>query len=98
MRDGNFIRASVLAVASLCAATALAEDFPRKPVTLVVGYGAGGGTDTYARAMASVAPEYINLQPLVVVNKPGGSGVPAAKYVADSNPDGHTIHLASSGA
>ena len=74
------------------------DEFPRKPVTLVVGYGAGGGTDTYARAMASVAPEYINFQPLVVVNKPGGSGVPAAKYVADSNPDGHTMHLASGGA
>jgi len=73
-------------------------EFPRKPVTLVVGYGAGGGTDTYARAMASVAPEYMNFQPLVVVNKPGGSGVPAAKYVADSNADGHTIHLASGGA
>lgn len=98
MRDGTFIRASVLAVASLCAATAVAEDFPRKPVTMVVGYGAGGGTDTYARAMASVAPEYINLQPLVVVNKPGGSSVPAAKYVADSKADGHTLHLASAGA
>ena len=77
---------------------AQSADFPRKPVTLVVGYAAGGGTDTYARAMASVAPEYINLQPLVVVNKPGGSGLPAAKYVADANPDGHMIHLASAGA
>ncbi len=77
---------------------ASAADFPRKPVTVIVGYGAGGGTDSYARALASVAPEFLNLQPLVVVNKPGGSGVPAAKFVADSKPDGHTIHLASSGA
>jgi tripartite-type tricarboxylate transporter receptor subunit TctC len=74
------------------------ENFPRKPLTVVVGYGAGGGTDSYARALASVAPEYINMQPLVVVNKPGGSGIPAAKYVSDSKPDGHTIYLASGGA
>jgi tripartite-type tricarboxylate transporter receptor subunit TctC len=93
------VRSAVFtALATCCAAAIAADEFPRKPVTLIVGYGAGGGTDTYARAMASVAPEYINLQPLVVVNKPGGSSVPAAKYVADSNPDGHTLHLASAGA
>jgi len=88
--------AAILAVTAM--APAQAAEFPTKPLTVVVGYGAGGGTDSYARALASVAPEYINLQPLVVVNKPGGSGIPAAKYVADSKPDGHTIYLASGGA
>ncbi len=88
--------AAILAAAAL--APAQAAEFPTKPVTLVVGYGAGGGTDSYARAMASVAPEFINLQPLIVVNKAGGSGIPAAKYVADSKPDGHTLYLASGGA
>ncbi|MEM9683912.1 MAG: tripartite tricarboxylate transporter substrate-binding protein, partial [Pseudomonadota bacterium] len=90
------IAASVVAIAGISAAQA--ADFPRKPVTVVVGYAAGGGTDSYARALASVAPEFLNLQPLIVVNKPGGSGIPAAKFVADSKPDGHTIYLASSGA
>ncbi len=89
---------STAALAAFTFGTANAAEFPRKPVTMIVGYGAGGGTDSYARALASVAPEYLNLQPLIVVNKPGGSGVPAAKFVADSKPDGHTIHLASSGA
>lgn len=88
--------AAILAAAAL--APAQAAEFPTKPVTLVVGYGAGGGTDSYARALASVAPEYINLQPLIVVNKAGGSGIPAAKYVSDSKPDGHTLYLASGGA
>lgn len=78
--------------------TAQAAEYPRKPITLVVGFGAGGGTDSYARALASVAPEYINNQPLIVVNKPGGSGVPAAKFVADAKPDGHTLYLASGGS
>ena len=90
------IAASVVAIAGVSAAQA--ADFPRKPVTVVVGYAAGGGTDSYARALASVAPEFLNLQPLIVVNKPGGSGIPAAKFVADSKPDGHTLYLASSGA
>jgi tripartite-type tricarboxylate transporter receptor subunit TctC len=72
--------------------------FPEKPITLVVGFGAGGGTDSYARALASVAPEYIGRQPLIIVNKAGGSGVPAAKYVADSKPDGYTLYLASGGS
>ena len=40
--------------------------FPEKPITLVVGFGAGGGTDSYARALASVAPEYIGRQPLIL--------------------------------
>jgi tripartite-type tricarboxylate transporter receptor subunit TctC len=72
--------------------------FPEKPITLVVGFGAGGGTDSYARALASVAPEYIGNPPLIVVNKAGGSGIPAAKYVADSKPDGYTLYLASGGS
>ena len=80
------------------ALSASAAEYPRKPITLVVGFGAGGGTDSYARALASVAPEYINKQPLIVVNKPGGSGVPAAKFVADAKPDGHTLYLASGGS
>ena len=88
--------AAILAVTAM--APAQAAEFPNKPLTVVVGFGAGGGTDSYARALASVAPEYINLQPLIVVNKPGGSGVPAAKYVADAKPDGHTIYLASGGS
>ncbi|MCG8544108.1 MAG: tripartite tricarboxylate transporter substrate binding protein [Alphaproteobacteria bacterium] len=90
--------AATAAIAAGAVTAATAADFPRKPVTVVVGYGAGGGTDSYARALASVAPEYINRQPLIVVNKPGGSGIPAAKFVADSRPDGHTLYLASSGA
>ena len=72
--------------------------FPEKPITLVVGFGAGGGTDSYARALAFVAPTFINNQPLIVVNKLCGSAIPAAKYVADSTPDGHTLYLASSGS
>ncbi|MEQ9329561.1 MAG: tripartite tricarboxylate transporter substrate binding protein [Rhodospirillales bacterium] len=82
---------------SLISASAFAE-FPEKPVKLIIGYSPGGGTDTYGRALASVAPEYLNEQPLIIVNKPGGSGLPAAKLVAESNADGYTLYLASGGS
>ena len=99
MNTKKIIGVAAVAAIAVGAFTAVnAAEFPRKPVTLVVGFGAGGGTDSYARALASVAPEYINRQPLIIVNKPGGSGVPAAKFVADSKPDGHTLYLASGGS
>ncbi len=99
MKTLNTFLIGMTAILSVGAsATVDAADYPRKPITLVVGFGAGGGTDSYARALASVAPEFLNLQPLIVVNKPGGSGVPAAKFVADAKPDGHTLYLASGGS
>lgn len=82
---------------AVMSSSAFAE-FPDKPVKLIVGYSPGGGTDTYARALASVAPEYLNEQPLIIINKPGGSGIPAAKLVADSKADGYTLYLASGGS
>jgi len=48
-------------------------DYPNKPVTLIVPWGAGGGADTTARVFASVAGSYLG-QPLVPVLKPGASG------------------------
>ncbi|GJM73280.1 hypothetical protein HMSSN036_54960 [Paenibacillus macerans] len=48
-------------------------DFPQKPVTLIVPYAAGGGTDLTARALAQAAEEHLG-QPIVVVNRTGGGG------------------------
>jgi tripartite-type tricarboxylate transporter receptor subunit TctC len=87
----------VLSVAATFAGSALAADYPNKPINMIVGYGAGGGPDTYARALASVAPDFLNGQPMIVVNKPGGGSIPAAKFVADQNPDGYTLHMGSGG-
>jgi len=93
---------SLAAVASAFAlgtvAPALAE-FPEKPVKLYVGFSAGGGTDTTARGFASYVHEVpeMNGMPMVVVNRPGGSGMQAAKIVAESEPDGYTLHIINSG-
>ncbi|MCK4502198.1 MAG: tripartite tricarboxylate transporter substrate binding protein, partial [Desulfuromonadales bacterium] len=73
-----------------------AAEYPTKPITLMVGFSAGGSTDMYARAFSSFAHEQIGM-PLVVVNQPGASGMIAAKSVYDARPDGYTLLLASGG-
>jgi tripartite-type tricarboxylate transporter receptor subunit TctC len=76
--------------AGLFSQTAVAGDFPSRPITVVVPYSAGGGTDLQARSLASVADQYFG-QPVVVTTKPGGGGVVGAAYVAQSRTDGYTL-------
>jgi len=64
--------------------------YPDKPIQLIVPYGAGGSTDLLARAIAQVAPKYFS-QPLVVVNKTGGGGIPGRVDVVRSKADGYTL-------
>jgi tripartite-type tricarboxylate transporter receptor subunit TctC len=78
--------------------SASAADFPNRPVDLVVGYKAGGGVDTYARALAKVASRHLDGQPIVVVNQPGGGGMIAGRFVADQPATGYSLYLASSGS
>jgi tripartite-type tricarboxylate transporter receptor subunit TctC len=70
-----------------------AQEYPTKPIEVVVGYPPGGGTDMTARAVADVAQKYLG-QPLVVINKPGATGTIGAQYVASSKPDGYTLLVA----
>ena len=83
---------------SIAGTSAQAEQYPDKAVTVIVGYSAGGGTDTYARILASVIPEYINRQPLIIVNKAGGAQIPSMKFTAHSKPDGYTLQFFSGGS
>jgi tripartite-type tricarboxylate transporter receptor subunit TctC len=81
--------ASILAVgAGLQVPAALA--YPTKPITLVVPFPPGGGADTVGRPLASVAHTHLG-QPMVVINKGGGSGAVGAQYVANAKPDGYTV-------
>lgn len=70
---GAFLPAVILGLLSWAGPSAAAEDFPTKPVTLVIPVGAGGSHDLTARALASVAPPYLG-QPLIIQLKPGGGG------------------------
>ena len=97
----NFTRitsALIGAAFALAGTVAQANDFPERPIDLVVGFKAGGGTDTYARALASVAEGHLGGQPIVVVNKPGGGGLVGGRFVADQPPTGYTLYLASAGS
>lgn len=89
----------VLGTLAITAASAARADYPEKPIKLYVGFTTGGGTDTIARGLASYIHEIdgMNGMPMVVINKPGGSGMQAAKLVKDSSPDGYTFHIINSG-
>jgi tripartite-type tricarboxylate transporter receptor subunit TctC len=75
-------------------ANAAAQTYPSRPVTLVVGFAPGGGTDTVARVMQKKLGEYLG-QTIVVENRAGAGGTIAADVVARANPDGYTILLAT---
>jgi tripartite-type tricarboxylate transporter receptor subunit TctC len=84
-----------LALAAL-AASALAQ-YPAKPITTVVGFEPGGGTDTTARIVAPALGELLGQQ-VVVENRAGAGGNIAVDYVAKQAPDGYSIVLANVGA
>ena len=73
---------------------ARAQTFPTKPVRLVVGFSAGGGTDTIARVIGKKLAETWP-HALVVENRPGADGSIATEIVANSPPDGHTLVMVS---
>ncbi|GAO21257.1 exported protein [Alicycliphilus sp. B1] len=90
-------RAAVLACATVLALPAFAaEDYPRTPITLVVGYGAGGGTDVCNRALALDVGRQLG-QPLVVDNKPGAGSSLSVGFITRQRPDGYSIASLSTG-
>lgn len=82
------IAAAGMATTTVCTAPAFAGDWaPQEPITLQIGFGAGGGTDTLGRAIAAAMEEQTGWD-IVVENKPGGGGVAMFSGVATSAPDG----------
>ncbi|MBM3486401.1 MAG: tripartite tricarboxylate transporter substrate binding protein [Alphaproteobacteria bacterium] len=82
--------AVVLALAASLAAPAAAQDWPTKPVRLIIGFAPGGSTDVIGRSIG----EYLTRvwgQPVVVESKPGAASNVAADHTAKSPPDGHTL-------
>ncbi|WP_011581726.1 MULTISPECIES: Bug family tripartite tricarboxylate transporter substrate binding protein [Chelativorans] len=74
----------------------LAQDYPSRPITLVVPWPAGGGSDILMRLIAETARKELG-QPVVVVNQPGSGGSLALREVADSEPDGYTMSMIATG-
>lgn len=84
--------AAAAAIAGAAAFPALADEYPTRPVQLVVAYPAGGGTDTLAR-LVSVELGKLLGQPVLVVNRPGASGAIGTASVARAAADGYTLLL-----
>lgn len=80
-------------IASLFIAAPAAAAYPEKPVTIIVGYGAGGGADTLARLYSDELTKELGGS-FVVVNKPGAGSTIAATEVANSSADGYTLLVA----
>src|SRR5437870_4796179 len=91
MRIATLARALVALVLGLFGSVVLAA-YPERPVTLIVPWGAGGGTDATARIIGSLLEKELG-QPVNVVNRTGGSGVVGHQAIASAAPDGYTIGL-----
>ena len=86
-------RRALLALALAASALgAQAQTYPDRPITMVVPWGAGGGTDAVARMIASLMEKDLG-QPVNVVNRTGGSGVVGHAAIAGAAPDGYTLGM-----
>jgi tripartite-type tricarboxylate transporter receptor subunit TctC len=91
----NVIRALVAACSVVCAASSLAvaQDYPNKPIKLLVGYAPGGAVDIVSRIIAEPLGQRLG-QRFVVENRPGGGTIIALTALAKADPDGYTLLMA----
>ncbi len=88
----HFITKWVGIAALVCSSGVMAQGYPNKPITLVIPFAAGSGTDFVARTVAQKLSERLK-QPVVVDNKAGASAQIAAQFVAKAAPDGYTLFM-----
>jgi len=92
MRASGFLLGSILLAALTLSAAA--QQFPSKPITLVVPYAPGGNVDISTRILQAGIGDTLG-QPIIIENRPGAGGLIAGDYVARSAPDGHTLFVGS---
>jgi putative tricarboxylic transport membrane protein len=90
MNSSNRLHLSLVLLLLFVLAQGTQAAFPDKPISLIVHTKPGGAVDLMARQVAQIASKYCD-QPLVVVNKPGGSGLLAMAKVVGEKPDGYTL-------
>src|SRR5712692_704715 len=93
-RTRVFVLALVLA-ASLSPQPARADDYPSRPITIIVSLAAGTGMDTLVRLYGEKLSQNLG-QPVVIDNRPGGAGVVAGETIVKGAPDGYTLAVATS--
>ena len=87
---------TVLLFVCAVALQAAAQDYPTKPIRIIVGYAAGGGNDLIVRVMSQRMSEGLG-QPVIVENKPGAQAIIATESVAKAPADGYTILMGPTG-
>lgn len=88
---------AAVSFAGMATGVAIAQDYPDKPVTIVVPFPPGGSTDLLARQIADKISGPLG-QPVVVENRGGAGGTVGANYVAQSTPDGYTLLMGVTGS
>jgi tripartite-type tricarboxylate transporter receptor subunit TctC len=96
MPNGSIRAAAAFIAALLAAGSAQAQDYPTRPITLVVPYAAGGGNDVMARIVAEKMSRTLGQQ-IVIENKGGAGGSIATRQVAKAAPDGYTLGIGGTG-
>jgi tripartite-type tricarboxylate transporter receptor subunit TctC len=89
------LRKAAAAALLLLPFLAIAQEYPKRPITIVVPFAAGGGTDSIARELAKGLTDKLG-QPVIVDNRGGGGGAIAARQVAKSDPDDYTLLFVTS--
>ena len=94
MNPRSFLRASIALAATAFAAAALAQApaYPSKPITLIVGYPAGGSTDLTGRTLGDALSKQLGV-PVVIDNVGGAGGAIGAQKAANAAPDGYTLFV-----
>lgn len=80
----------VFLMVGFCATTYAADDYPTKPITIIVPWGAGGMSNVSTRMLGEQMKKILG-KPIVFINKPGASGIIGLKTVRDAKPDGYTL-------
>lgn len=88
----RFLFAALAVVAAALATPAWAQPYPNRPITIVVPFPAGGGTDTFARPLSAVLSRQLN-QRVIIDNRGGAGGTLGASVAAKAAPDGYTLFM-----
>ncbi len=100
MQSGDYRLWASTALALACwaatAAPAAAQDYPNKPIHMIVGFAAGGGNDLFARLVGQKAGEILG-QTFVIENRPNAGGRPAVEFVKNQPADGYTVAISATG-
>jgi tripartite-type tricarboxylate transporter receptor subunit TctC len=92
----NVLGCAVFAMLAMAPAALAQSDYPTRPITIVVPFPPGGSSDTVTRLVAAKLAENLKAN-VVIENRGGGGGVPAALGIKQAAPDGYTLFLANNG-